>query len=176
VLEYEKYYKEYLEGFENIELVATGSLLGIRESRRIKCVKTLEEQAFRTLAAYDDEIGRYCYSIDRHPRNNTKEEHEKTFADFSANHLKKGQSYGIPYGSIVPEGLDNVLVAGRCMGADRPMQGSMRVMPGCYITGQAAGAAAALCAKSGERPADLDVRTLQGALKDLGACLPNFKS
>ena len=56
-----------------------------------------------------------------------------------------GESYSIPYRSLIPKGLDNVLVAGRCIGADRPMQASMRVIPCCYITGQAAGAAASVC-------------------------------
>ena len=56
-----------------------------------------------------------------------------------------GESYSIPYRCLVPKGLNNVLVAGRCIGADRAMQASARVIPCCYITGQAAGIAAAVC-------------------------------
>ena len=58
-----------------------------------------------------------------------------------------GESYGIPYGALVPRGIENMLVAGRCIGADRAMQASVRVIPGCYVTGQAAGVAAAILAR-----------------------------
>ena len=173
VKEYERYFKDYLTGYEKMELIATGSLPGIRESRRIRCIKTLDYSAFETLAVYDDEIGRYCYSVDIHPSNNSLAEHLKTNGNFKARHLKKGESYGIPYGALVPKDLQNVVVAGRCIGTDRLMHGSMRVMPGCYISGQASGAAAALCIKRGEAPEKLDVKALQRALLDLGACLPN---
>ena len=59
------------------------------------------------------------------------------------------------------------------MGTDKLMEGSIRVMPGCYITGQAAGAAAALCVVQGEIPSQLNVKTLPQALLKLGAYLPN---
>ena len=78
VPEYEKYYKNYLTGFENMELIATASLLGIRESRRIRCIQTLTYQAFQTLAVFENEIGRYNYSVDIHPSNPSLEEHNKT--------------------------------------------------------------------------------------------------
>lgn len=173
VPEYEKYYKNYLTGFENMELIATASLLGIRESRRIRCIQTLTYQAFQTLAVFENEIGRYNYSVDIHPSNPSLEEHKKTSGDFQSRHLSKGQSYGIPYGALVPQNTENLLVAGRCMGTDKLMEGSIRVMPGCYITGQAAGAAAALCVVQGEIPSQLNVKTLQQALLKLGAYLPN---
>lgn len=172
--EYERYYKEYLTGFEKMELVATGSLLGIRESRRIRCKKTLDYSAFLERAVFEDEIGRYNYSVDIHPSNPSLQEHRVTSKNYGARRLLKGESYGIPYGSLVPEHTENLLVAGRCMGADKLMQGSIRVMPGCYITGQAAGAAAALCAEQGCTPAALHVPALQAALAKLGAYLPNF--
>ena len=171
--EYERYYKEYLCGFEQMELITTASLLGIRESRRINCVKTLEVSAYEKRAVFDDEIGRYCYSIDQHPVNNSMEEFEKTYNDFKTSHLKKGESYGIPFYSLVPVDLDNVLVAGRCIGTDRKMHGSMRVMPGCFISGQASGCAAALCSNKGIFPTDLKIPILQKALIDFGAYLPN---
>ena len=86
---------------------------------------------------------------------------------------KKGESYGIPYRSLVPKSFSNALVAGRCMGTDRKMQASVRVMPGCFITGQAAGTAAALAVDSG------DVRTvkpdeLRARLSAAGAYLPQL--
>jgi len=64
--EYERYYKGYLKGFEKMELVATGSLLGVRETRRITGDYVLNIDDFKSLAAFEDEIGRYSYPIDIH--------------------------------------------------------------------------------------------------------------
>jgi len=86
---------------------------------------------------------------------------------------RDGESYGIPYRILTPRGLDNVLVAGRCVSADRFLQGSIRVMPGCYITGQAAGVAAALAADHNVSTRVVNMRGLQQRLKALGAYLPN---
>jgi hypothetical protein len=74
---------------------------------------------------------------------------------------------------LTPKGLDNVLVAGRCVSSDRFMQGSIRVMPGCYITGQAAGVAAALAAQAHISIHDVDVPALREHLKELGAYVPD---
>ncbi len=86
-----------------------------------------------------------------------------------------GESCGLPYRSLIPVSFDNALTAGRCMGTDQKMQASIRVMPGCFITGQAAGCAAALATESG-RVRSVDQRKLSEALLALGAYLPNYKS
>jgi len=82
------------------------------------------------------------------------------------------QSYGIPYRSLIPRGAVNLLVAGRCISADRMVQGSIRVMPCCFITGQAAGAAVALCCEQDVAAAELDPALLQSALRSQGAYIP----
>jgi len=89
--------------------------------------------------------------------------------------LGPGESYGIPYRILTPKGLRNVLVAGRCVSTDRNMQASIRVMPGCYITGQAAGVAAAMAAQADADTRSIEIRELQTRLKDMGAYLPNLK-
>lgn len=89
--------------------------------------------------------------------------------------LGKGESYGIPYRILTPQRLNNVLVAGRCVSTDRQMQASIRVMPGCYITGQAAGVAAALAVQAETDTRGIDVSELQARLKTMGAYLPNVK-
>jgi len=82
-------------------------------------------------ANFSDEIGRYCYPVDIHPSSPDKGKYEKFEKDLSVNyHYKTGESYGIPYRSLIPKDLDNALVAGRCIGSDRYIQGSIRVMPG----------------------------------------------
>jgi hypothetical protein len=64
-------------------------------------------------------------------------------------------------------------VAGRCVSTDQLVHGSLRVMPGCFITGQAAGVAAAMCANDAKSVRAADVKELQRRLKALGAYLPN---
>lgn len=171
-LEYERYYKEYLQGFENMELAATGSLLGIRETRRIMGDYVMVLEDFQSQAVFEDEIGRFNYPVDIHASTNDEAAHQKFMEEFTTLRYKTGESYGIPYRALVPRNLDNVLVAGRCISSDRYLQASVRVMPGCYITGQAAGTAAAMTADVGDTR-QVDVAELQQRLKKLGAFLPN---
>ncbi len=88
--------------------------------------------------------------------------------------LGTGESYGIPYRTLLPQKLDNVLVAGRCISTDRAMQASVRVMPGCYITGQAAGLAAALAAAGDGHPRSVAPDELRRRLRAIGAFLPQI--
>ena len=173
VLEYKRYYKQYCTGFENIELAATGALLGIRETRRIMgdYVMTLED--YKNRASFADEIGRYNNEVDVHASSADPKEQERVKKLFGSTGYREGESYGIPYRSLIPRRLENVLVAGRCISTDRYVHGSLRVMPGCFITGQAAGAAAALAVAKRTSTRGIDVKELQQRLKDMGAFLPN---
>ena len=171
--EYERYYKEYLKGFEDMELVATGSLLGIRETRRIIGDYVLNVEDFKSRAVFDDEIGRYSYPVDIHVARPDKESYDTFREEIATLRLGKGENYGIPYRVLTPVGLNNVLVAGRCVSTDRQMQASIRVMPGCYITGQAAGMAAALMTAHNTDSRGIDVTALQVKLRDMGGYLPN---
>lgn len=174
LMEYEKYYKEYLEGYEDMELVTTGALLGIRESRRIIGDYVMVLDDFNSRASFDDEIGRYSYPVDIHGSDASKESYANFEKEFYNLRYKEGESYGIPYRALTPKGLDNVLVTGRCVSCDRYMQSSIRVMPGCYITGQATGVAAVIAAEKNTDIRGFDVKELQQRLKDSGAYLPNF--
>ncbi|MCC6354994.1 MAG: FAD-dependent oxidoreductase [Verrucomicrobiae bacterium] len=172
--EFVRYYREYVPGFAKAELVATGSLLGVRETRRIMGDYVLSLEDYRRRASFPDEIGRYSYPIDNHPLRpgkDTYEQHRKEFDETLR--YAKGESYGIPYRTLTPRGLGNVLVAGRCVSADRMVHGSIRVMPGCFITGQAAGVAAAIAASGGRDPRAIDVADLRRRLRELGAYLPS---
>jgi hypothetical protein len=173
--EYERYYKEQLRGFEQMSLVATGALLGIRESRRILGDTVLCLHDFQRRAVFADEIGRYAYPVDIHASKPDQENFKRFEEEFRTLRYMDGESYGIPYRTLLPRGLDNVLIAGRCISTDRFLQGSLRVMPGCYITGQAAGMAAALAVEKCKPPRDLDVRDLQSRLASAGAYLPNYQ-
>ena len=173
--EYRRYYREYLEGYENLELVISAPVIGIRESRRVMgdYVMTLDD--FNRRASFEDEIGRYCYPVDIHAGRNTDEGYNKFATEHASLRYKSGESYGIPYRMLVAKNFDNLLVAGRCVSTDRYMQSSIRVMPGCYITGQACGAAAALCVADRTDTRGVDIVKLQRALAHGGAYLQNFR-
>ena len=173
LLEYERYYKEYLNGFEKMELVATGSLLGVRETRRIIGDYVLCLEDFKKRAVFKDEIGRFSYPVDIHIARPDKASYEKFRKEISTLRMGNGESYGIPYRILTPKKLKNVLVAGRCVSTDRNLQASIRVMPGCYITGQAAGVAAAMVVKGKTDTRGVNVTSLQQRLKRMGAFLPN---
>jgi hypothetical protein len=170
--EYGAYFRKYLKGYETIELCGSASRVGVRETRRIGGDYELCVDDFRRRAVFDDEIGRYAYAVDLHPVD--LDDSEECHQTFERLRLAPGESYGIPYRCLTPRTLSNVLVAGRCLSADRAVQGSLRVMPGCYITGQAAGVAAAMVATGQGDAHTVEVRELQRRLKKLGAYLPNL--
>ena len=167
--EYRTYYRNYLEGYENTELLASGAVLGIRESRRIKCDYMMSVNDYFSYADFEDEIGRYNYPIDVHAA--TAGGYSKYWHLYGEGY-PKGKSYGISYRALLPEKTNNVLVCGRCVGAEREMMGSIRVMPGCFITGMAAGVAAAMSAKADCTPREIDVKLLQENLRAQGAFIP----
>jgi ribulose 1,5-bisphosphate synthetase/thiazole synthase len=76
--------------------------------------------------------------------------------------------FTIPYRSLLPKGSNNLLVAGRCIGADRRAHGRVRIVPNCCTTGQAAGTAAALAVDSGVPPRRIDIGRLQARLDKQG--------
>jgi hypothetical protein len=159
------------EAFANSHLIQTGSLLGIRETRRIMGDYRLTIDDFISLRSFRDEICRNCYFIDVHHKQNeigTDKEVGST-----AIRLKKGQSHGIPYRCLTPRGLTNVLVAGRSISTDRAVQGSTRVMPVCLCMGEAAGLAAAMAASARELDIHkINTDQLRNRLTEYGAYLP----
>ena len=177
LMEYRRYYREYLSGYENAELVTSAPFLGIRESRRTVCDYRLVLDDFVKKAVFDDEIGRYCYGIDIHAGNNSAEGYQKFITEFNSLRCQPGESYGIPYRCLTVKGIENLLTAGRCICTDRYLQSSVRVMPGCFITGQAAGiAAAVVCESESTDVHSADIRAIQSRLVRMGAYLPNYRA
>ncbi len=151
MLEYQRYYREYIKGCKNIKLIATGSILGVRESRRIVCDYMLNVNDFMSRAVFEDDIARYNYPVDIHVMDTSEEEYKRFREEYEKNmKYKHGEAYGIPYRSLVVKGFSNLLVAGRCIGTDRSMEATVRVMPACFMTGQAAGTAAAMATECGD--------------------------
>ncbi len=174
VAEYEKYYRTYVPGCEKANLCLTANVLGVRESRRIVCDYKMNYMDYVNRAVFEDEIGRYNYPVDIHP----KAPDEKSIEQFKKDTALKyelGESYGISLKALCVKKVNNLFVAGKCISADREMQASMRVMPCCFITGQAAGVASTVCIEDGTDTHSVDYKKVQGKLADMGAYLPNYK-
>lgn len=175
--EYRRYFREYLKcGLENIRLVETAALMGVRETRRIAGDYTMTLDDYMRRAVFPDEIGRYAYPIDIHPSSADKAAYARHREEFDRLYrYNRGESYGIPYRILCAKGVRNLLVAGRCVSTDQKVQASIRVMPACYLTGQAAGFAAAMAAAGAGDVHGIRVSDLQRRLLDFGAYLPNFR-
>jgi hypothetical protein len=151
-------FRKYVPGMEACYMVSTPNTVGLRESRRVRGEYTLTRDDVVSAARFKDSIGYGSFFIDIH---NTKGPgmDEKTWRP------PAGFKYQIPYRILVPRGVDNLLVAGRCASCDHEALGSLRVMPQCGVMGQAAGAASAISLRDGVSPRAVDVNALQRDLK-----------
>ncbi len=147
--------------FGNAFLANTGSLLGIRETRRIMGDYVLTVEDYMERRSFPDEICRNSYYLDVHSKSADKR--------VESCRMGPGESHGIPFRCLTPRGLNNVLVAGRCISTERAVQGSTRVMPVCLAMGEAAGCAAAM---AGADTRSVDTDKLRKKLKANGAYLP----
>lgn len=151
--------KEYApEAFGNAHLVMTGPLLGIRETRRIIGDYKLTVDDYFDRRTFEDEVCRNSYFIDVHDSIHAAE------AKGKLQRYGKGESHGIPYRSLIPKTLNNVLVAGRSISCERMVQGSVRVMPVCLAMGEAAGMAAAHATKTNNDVRKVDIKHLRERL------------
>ena len=158
-----RFFRKYVPGCENAKLLQTGSTVGIRETRHIRGIKKLTAEDLLGCRVPDDSVFVCANSVDVHGKFGPKSN------EYIA--LPEGKYYGVPYGTLVPEGVSNLLVAGRPISADSTAAGAVRVMPPCMAMGEAAGCAAALAVSSGVAPADVETSVLRGELKRRGVFL-----
>jgi hypothetical protein len=144
-----------VSGFENAYLQQTAAQIGIRESRRIRGEYILTAEDVLSASKFPDGIARCAYPIDIH---------SPTGAGTVIRDVPRGDHYEIPFRCLVPKGIDNLLVAGRCVSATHEAQASLRVMPQCFAMGEAAGVAAALAIRQGISPKEVDAAELRQAL------------
>lgn len=129
-----RFVKGNVPGFETAHLSGVAPRVGIRETRRIMGEYVLTGEDVMEGRKFDDGIAKGGHHVDIHGSGTAQVRVP----------VKDGGSYDIPYGTLVPRGLENVLIAGRCFSADRRAHGSARVMGQCMAMGQAAGTAAAM--------------------------------
>ena len=166
-LQYHQFYRDRVKGFEESALTCSADMLGVRESRRIVGEYRMTSEDYFSRRHFEDDIGSFAYPIDIHSGENDAVKQEEVEKNIVRTAYAPGENYGIPYRALLPKNTVNLLVAGRCISTDRAMQASVRVVPGCMITGEGAGTAAALCISSNCMPREVDVRKLQNALSVL---------
>lgn len=151
-----------IPGCENAELIASASMLGIRESRRIQGDFVLRGEDIRASRQFDDNIFVAGNSIDMHDSG------KGTGVRYEA---AKGAPYGVPYRILLPAKVKNLLVAGRASSMDRDVLAAIRVMPPVFAMGQGAGTAAALALREDVELAAVPVEKLQAMLLADGVVL-----
>lgn len=171
--EFVEFYRDYVPGCENIELVSTAPVMGVRDTRRIVGEFTLTIEDYQARRQFPDQICVYNRPPDNHPTNSSREEYERFKRDFEgAGKLARGASVGLPYSILVPKGWENLWVAGRCHSSGHAVHGSIRAQSAAYMMGQAAATAAKQSMETGEPACDLDTRRLVESLRADGSYLP----
>jgi hypothetical protein len=153
ISEYFRFLKAEVPGFEQSAIVEIAPQVGIRETRRIEGLYALTGEDILSSARFDDSIGINAWPMEMHaagkiewafPRDDTRTYNQ------------------LPWRMLVPRGVDNLLVAGRCASMTHEGQSAARASGGCFVMGQAAGTAAA--ALGDGRFAAIDVPGLQRKL------------
>ena len=152
--------KENFPEFKDSYVSSTAPQAGIRESRRIVGVHTVTAEEYVSGMKYEDSISRGAHQIDMHSSKS------------SAQTLKALQQPAyVPYRALIAPEFPNLIVAGRCLSADRQSLASLRVMASCMGMGQAAGAAAAQSIRKGVDVQNIDIAELVALLRAWGAVI-----
>jgi hypothetical protein len=161
VQEYHRFLRDRVPGFEHSVLVATSPAIGVRESRRVFGDYRLTREDVLQARRFPDEIALCGAPIEDHLAS----------TDTRWSYVPKSGVYGIRFGCLLPQGVEGMLVAGRCFSATHDAHASARSMATCMAMGQAAGTAAALAVRAGIMPRSLDVAALRTGLAEDGALL-----
>jgi len=161
VIEYLRFLRAEVPGFERAELIDVGTQLGVRETRRVRGAYQLSGEDVLGGARFHDSIGLNAWPIERHTAGRV----EWSFARDERNTFNQ-----LPWRMLLPQGVDNLLVAGRCASMEHEGQSAARASGACFVMGQAAGTAAAMMvARDGAL--DTIVAPLQQALSRDGVDL-----
>ncbi len=152
--------RDNVDEFRDSYLLAVSTQAGVRETRRIRGVHVLKGDEYMNAEHFRDSVARGAHPIDIHVANGEKQ--NITF-------LK--QAAYIPYRSMIADGFPNLIVAGRCISADKTAFASIRVQSSCMDMGQAAGIAAAQCSLSGAAVQNADIDRLTTRLRETGSCI-----
>src|SRR6478735_646003 len=172
-VEYTEFFRKYVPGCEEIELLTTAPVMGVRDTRRIVGEFELTIEDFKSARQFPDQVAVYNRPTDVHPTDTSEKEFRRFLDDFEGFHgLGEGDCLGVPYGILVPKGWKNLWVAGRCHSSDTKVHGSIRAQSAAYMMGQASATAAVQSIHTGQPACDLDTWTLVETLRNQGAELP----
>jgi len=158
-----EFLKNNAPGFANAYIVDLPPQLGIRETRRITGHYQLSREDVLTCASFDDTIGVNGWPIEAHVAGDVKWEWPDIPSARGFNHL--------PYLMLLPQKIDNLLVAGRCASMTHEGQSAARVSGACFVMGEAAATGAHLAIGSDTAPAKIDIDKLQETLERNGVFL-----
>jgi hypothetical protein len=158
--------RRYVPGFERAYVAQSGVHTGVRETRRILGDYQLTAEDVLEGRKFEDVVARGAYPVDIH---NPKG------AGTTLKRLRPGEAYDIPLRSLLPQRVERLLVAGRCLSGTHEAHSSYRVMPIVMATGQAAGVCAALAARGRVTPRAVPVGEVQAALLRQGADLRHIR-
>jgi hypothetical protein len=150
-------------GFEQSYISDIAPQVGIRETRRVRGLYELTESDVLDCASFEDTIGVNGWPLELHLKGDVEFRWPKIPESRGFNHL--------PYRMTVPEGLDNVWIAGRCASMSHEAQSAARVTGACFVMGEAVGNAAHLALQANGTAAGVDMAALQTRLADNGAYL-----
>lgn len=162
VYEMVHFLKENSTAFERATIINIANEIGVRESRKLKGVHILNQEELKDMVDFEDAIAVGNYDIDIHNPAGTGTSHY---------YFKGGEYYKIPYRSLLPKEYDNLLTAGRCISVTHEAQASIRVMPICACTGQAAGTAIAVAKNNGTNTHTVNIKEVQKILEENGAVI-----
>jgi glycine/D-amino acid oxidase-like deaminating enzyme len=165
VREYHRFLRDRVPGFERSVVVGTSPSIGVRESRRIVGDYQLTRDDVLAARRFDDEIALCGAPIEDHGAGGG------TDWQYVPGEAGRGGVYGIPYRCLLPRGIDNMLVAGRCFSSTHDAHASARSMATCMAMGQAAGTAAALSVARAAAPRELPTDDLRARLTADGSLL-----
>ncbi|MFD1629878.1 FAD-dependent oxidoreductase [Pseudopedobacter beijingensis] len=158
--EIQKYLIAYVPGFKDAHFTKMAPFLGIRETRRIVGKYVMTAQDILSCGRFDDAIAVASYPLDiHHPQGG------------GCTLEWCGDCYDIPYRSLIPEKIENLIVAGRCISTTHEAMSAIRVMAPCMAMGEAAGRAAKIAVRKGIKPSQVNVEELRGELLEKGAYL-----
>ena len=161
VREYHRFLRDKVPGFDRSVLVATSPAIGVRESRRVIGDYRLTRDDVLDARRFEDEIALCGAPIEDHAAG----------ADTRWTYVPESGVYGIPYRCLLPEGVEGMLVAGRCFSATHDAHASARSMATCMAMGQAAGTAAAMSVASQATPRSVEHAALRSCLLENHALL-----
>lgn len=156
------FFKEYVPGFENSYAVQSGVNIGVRETRRIVGEYQLTVDDILNARKFEDTIARSTYPVDIHNPEGTGTILQR---------LPEGEFYDIPLRCLLPQKINNLMVAGRCISGTHEAHSSYRVMPVSMATGQAAGVCSGLSAKTEKIARTIPAKEVQAELIRQGADL-----